>query len=317
MSYHHPFTENYPLAENEPWRAPFNHPFMNNLSEYDTAYHNRGCVASYLPEIMDAVQDEKHNILKSVIQVKALVIIIEEYDTPRFVLQYIISRHIMDKVDTQISLPLVPEGLYDFTVNWGDGSYDHITRHDQAEITHVYDGGGLKIVEERHQYEYENIETYAGCYEYFYHQFVVTLAGVVNGISFVPGKDKPGVRRCHTVKQWGCARIDVPCKPIRKTRCQLRLERRRRAVRRCLERKLRVEIHTEMAQYASTRNAYDRCVELSGYETPQYTHLSTMFIKWQPLGAEFKTNIQCNRANLYRLTRSATQHRVQIAKNFM
>jgi len=306
MTYHHPFTENYPLAENEPWRAPFNHPFVNNLSEYDTEYHNRGCVASYLPEIMDAVQDEKHHILKSVIQVKALVVIIEEYDTPRFVLQYI-----MTKADPQISLPLVPEGQYDFTVDWGDGLYDRVTRHDQAEITHVYDGGGLKIVEERHQYEYGN-ETY----EYFYHQFVVTLAGVVNGISFARGRDKPGVRRCHTIKQWGCARIDVPCKPLIKTRCQLRLEMRRRAVRRCLERKLRVEIHTEMAQYASTRNAYDRCVELSGYETPQYTHLSNMFTKWQPLGAEFKTNIQCNRANLYRLTRSATERRVQISFNF-
>ena len=40
--------------------------------------------------------------------------------------------------DYTITLPLVPSGNYNFTVNWGDGNTDTITAWDQAEKTHYY-----------------------------------------------------------------------------------------------------------------------------------------------------------------------------------
>ena len=44
--------------------------------------------------------------------------------------------------DDQITLPLVSSGTYDFTVDWGDGTQDTITSHDQAEVTHTYSAAG-------------------------------------------------------------------------------------------------------------------------------------------------------------------------------
>ena len=38
----------------------------------------------------------------------------------------------------QIHLPLVYKGSYNFTVDWGDGTIDHITSFDQGEVTHTY-----------------------------------------------------------------------------------------------------------------------------------------------------------------------------------
>ena len=42
-----------------------------------------------------------------------------------------------------IVLPLHSDGYYDFTVNWGDGSEDHITAYDQSEVTHQYSSTGI------------------------------------------------------------------------------------------------------------------------------------------------------------------------------
>ena len=42
----------------------------------------------------------------------------------------------------QVHLPLVSEGNYDFTVDWGDGTSSIITRWDQAEVTHTYFSSG-------------------------------------------------------------------------------------------------------------------------------------------------------------------------------
>ena len=38
----------------------------------------------------------------------------------------------------QIKLPLDPDGVYDFTVDWGDGAIDQIAVHDQSETMHTY-----------------------------------------------------------------------------------------------------------------------------------------------------------------------------------
>jgi hypothetical protein len=44
---------------------------------------------------------------------------------------------------TQIKLPLVATGTYNFVVKWGDGTSDVITSHDQAEVTHTYSSSGV------------------------------------------------------------------------------------------------------------------------------------------------------------------------------
>ena len=43
----------------------------------------------------------------------------------------------------QIKLPLESSGVYDFNVQWGDGSSDVITVWNQTEVTHTYSSSGL------------------------------------------------------------------------------------------------------------------------------------------------------------------------------
>jgi len=43
---------------------------------------------------------------------------------------------------TQIKLPLVSTGFYDFQVSWGDGSWTHIRSFDDPEVTHTYGSAG-------------------------------------------------------------------------------------------------------------------------------------------------------------------------------
>jgi surface protein len=47
----------------------------------------------------------------------------------------------------QVTLPLSTSGTYNFTVNWGDGTSDTITAHNQAEVTHTYAASGTYEVE--------------------------------------------------------------------------------------------------------------------------------------------------------------------------
>jgi hypothetical protein len=42
-----------------------------------------------------------------------------------------------------VSLGLAPGGVYDFTVDWGDGTTDEITSWNQAETTHAYAASGI------------------------------------------------------------------------------------------------------------------------------------------------------------------------------
>lgn len=44
--------------------------------------------------------------------------------------------------NNQITLPLGPEGTYNFIVNWGDDTTSHITSWNQAEVTHTYNTPG-------------------------------------------------------------------------------------------------------------------------------------------------------------------------------
>lgn len=46
-------------------------------------------------------------------------------------------------IDNQIKLPLVKNGQYDFTVNWGDGTSDSITQYNDPAAIHIYDKAGV------------------------------------------------------------------------------------------------------------------------------------------------------------------------------
>ena len=45
--------------------------------------------------------------------------------------------------NNQYRLPTISLGTYDFVVDWGDGSTDHITSWDQAETVHTYPAPGI------------------------------------------------------------------------------------------------------------------------------------------------------------------------------
>jgi surface protein len=77
--------------------------------------------------------------------------------------------------DTQIKLPLVSSGTYDFVVYWGDGSSDTITKWNQTEVTHDY--GVLN----------QGVNT-------------ITIVGTINGWRFYSGGDK---LKIIDISQWG------------------------------------------------------------------------------------------------------------------
>ena len=75
--------------------------------------------------------------------------------------------------DTQVKLPLVSGGTYNFFVDWGDGSSDTITTWDQAETTHTYATAGT---------------------------YTVRIAGTCYGWQFVNAGDK---LKILDISQWG------------------------------------------------------------------------------------------------------------------
>lgn len=47
---------------------------------------------------------------------------------------------------TQVKLPLISTGVYNFTVDWGDGNSDVISVWNQAEVTHTYVSSGTYTI---------------------------------------------------------------------------------------------------------------------------------------------------------------------------
>jgi len=81
----------------------------------------------------------------------------------------------------RVKLPLSPEGTYDFTVDWGDGAIAHITNHDQAEITHAYDSGGIHVV---------------------------SISGIIDGFGFsLKENDGEQTRTIVNIVQWGNVKL--------------------------------------------------------------------------------------------------------------
>ncbi len=65
--------------------------------------------------------------------------------------------------DTQITLPLVESGTYDFTIDWGDDTSSEISSWDSAHKTHTYDTRG---------------------------EYILTITGIIQGFSFNNSGDK-------------------------------------------------------------------------------------------------------------------------------
>ena len=86
-----------------------------------------------------------------------------------------------------ITLPLNADGVYDFVVDWGDGSSAHILSHDQADVKHTYARAGA---------------------------YTVQLNGTVNGFAFGEHDNDdddddghPCSRQIIDISQWGCVRL--------------------------------------------------------------------------------------------------------------
>ena len=90
----------------------------------------------------------------------------------------------MTTADNQIKLPLDPDGTYDFTVSWGDGTEERITSWDQAEVLHTYDSPGT---------------------------YDVVIVGVIDGFGFILAhtntSDGYDSDQLVDIKQWGSVRL--------------------------------------------------------------------------------------------------------------
>lgn len=79
--------------------------------------------------------------------------------------------------NNQIKLPLHSSGTYNFYINWGDGTEDHITTWNQAETTHTYSSIGT---------------------------YTIRIRGIITGWSFSDGGDK---LKILSVNRWGALRL--------------------------------------------------------------------------------------------------------------
>jgi len=76
---------------------------------------------------------------------------------------------------TQVKLPLINSGTYNFVVNWGDGNSDTITTWNQAETTHTYASSG---------------------------DYTITITGQIEGFSFLGTGDR---LKILDIQNWGSA----------------------------------------------------------------------------------------------------------------
>jgi surface protein len=79
--------------------------------------------------------------------------------------------------DNQIELPLISDGTYNFSVEWGDGTSDRITTWNQLETTHTYASQN---------------------------NYTINIKGMIVGWSFVNTGDK---LKLFEIKQWGVLQL--------------------------------------------------------------------------------------------------------------
>lgn len=80
--------------------------------------------------------------------------------------------------NNQITLPLVNDGIYDFRVDWGDGTTNIVTSYDDINKTHIYAQPGV---------------------------YTLAITGTINGFSF---KDYFSESlKILNISQWGCLNL--------------------------------------------------------------------------------------------------------------
>ena len=82
--------------------------------------------------------------------------------------------------DTQIKLPLISQGVYDFVVDWGDGTTNTIQAWNAAAATHTYAVAGT---------------------------YTVNITGIIHGFCFNNGGDR---LKLMSIAQWGILRVATP-----------------------------------------------------------------------------------------------------------
>lgn len=82
--------------------------------------------------------------------------------------------------NTQIKLPLISQGVYDFTVDWGDGTTSVIQAWNAAAATHTYAVAGT---------------------------YTVNITGIIHGFCFSNGGDR---LKLMAIAQWGILRVATP-----------------------------------------------------------------------------------------------------------
>jgi surface protein len=85
----------------------------------------------------------------------------------------------------QVKLPLIPDGSYNFYVNWGDGTFSSISSWNQPEVTHTYPAIGT---------------------------YTISITGAIRGWDWGTGTSSTtpttGDRlKILTITQWGCLRF--------------------------------------------------------------------------------------------------------------
>lgn len=77
----------------------------------------------------------------------------------------------------QIKLPTVNGGVYNFSVDWGDGIIENITAWNDTKVTHTYTTPGIKQLK---------------------------IKGVINSLRFANTGDK---LKISSIERWGCFRV--------------------------------------------------------------------------------------------------------------
>lgn len=80
----------------------------------------------------------------------------------------------------EIALPLVDNGTYDFTVDWGDGFSDHIVTYRSSKYYHVYEKEG---------------------------RYTITISGEIEGWSFGQSRVLNMAYKLREVSQWGSLKL--------------------------------------------------------------------------------------------------------------
>ncbi len=106
----------------------------------------------------------------------------------------------------QVRLPLHSSGTYDFAVDWGDDTSDHITAFDQAETLHTYERKGEYDITIR-----GTIEGFGFIYEYWEENNYRDNIKLVDVKNWGPVKfHKRGIQFCDTDNLYGFSATDAP-----------------------------------------------------------------------------------------------------------